>query len=206
MASIIAGAADHVMTEPDIENPADHILHAKHARHAAQSGDRLTRDVAIAVSFMAIIAATIGSLQETESALALGLKNEAVLLQAQASDQWNFFQAKSIKKNSYQIAAEEATAQGRDAAAMLAKAKRYADEEADLQTKASDLELTSRTRWGDSTQHTHRQHTLTFAATLVHVGIAISSLAIFTGRRLALNAALTLTAVGGAVSVIAFVA
>jgi len=192
------------MSEHEIEVPAEHIEHAKHAAHDAAKGDLLSRDVAVAVAIMAIIAATISSLQETESAHALGLKNESVLLQSRASDQWSFFQAKSIKKNSYLVAAEQAKAAGRDDQDFTAKAQRYAAEESEVQTKAKELEEESHGKWELSTHHTHRQHILTLAETLLHVGIAISSLALFTKRRLALNGALLLSAGGIAVAVAAF--
>jgi hypothetical protein len=193
------------MVDQDIENPAEHIHHATHAAHG--EGDRkLTRDTALAVTLMAIVAATIGSLQETESAHALGDKNEAVLLQARASDQWSFFQAKSIKKNSYQIAADQASAAGRDPAPFADKAKRYGQEEEEVQAKAGGLEEESHAKWDKSARHTERQHTLTLGVTLVHIGIAISSLAIFTNRRLPLNGALALAIAGIAVAAWAYLA
>jgi lipopolysaccharide export LptBFGC system permease protein LptF len=188
------------LSEHEIEVPSEHIEHAQHAAN----GDRLTRDIAVAVAIMAIIAATISSLQETESAHALGLKNESVLLQSRASDQWSFFQAKSIKKNAYQIAAEQAKAAGRDDADFAGKAERYAKEESEVQAEAKALQEESHGKWELSTHHTHRQHTLTLAETLLHVGIAVSSLALFTKRRLALHGALVLSAGGIAVAVGAF--
>jgi hypothetical protein len=193
------------MNDQEIETPAEHIRHATHAAHG-ESDPKLTRDTALAVTVMAIVAATIGSLQETESAHALAQKNEAVLLQARASDQWSFFQAKSIKKNNYQIAAEQAAGAGRDPAPFADKAGRYAAEEDEVQAKASELEEQSHAKWEASTHHTHRQHTLTLGVTLVHVAIAVSSLAIFTGRRLPLQGALTLAAGGVAVAVWAYLA
>ena len=189
------------MSEHEIEVPSEHI---EHVEHAVANGDNLSRDVAVAVAIMAIIAASISSLQETESAHALGLKNESVLLQSRASDQWSFFQAKSIKKNSYQIAAEQAKAAGRDDTDFTAKAQRYAKEEGEVQEKAKELEEESHAKWELSSHHTHRQHTLTLAETLLHVGIAVASLALFTKRRLALNGALLLTAGGIAVAVAAY--
>lgn len=181
------------MTDDDIETPADHVSHASHAAHA-ETDKRLTRDVALSVTVMAIIAAMIGSFQETESAHALGQKNEAVLLQTQASDKWGFFEAQSIKKNMYQIAGN------------AEKAKHYSDEEETLQTEAKELEAKSREEWEKSTHHTHRQHTLTLGVTLVHVAIAISSLAIFNNRRLWLQGALALTVAGIAVAIGAYLA
>jgi len=179
------------MNDQEIETPADHVRHASHAAHG-ETDKKLTRDVALSVTVMAIIAATIGSLQETESAHALGQKNEAVLLQTQASDKWSFFQAQSIKKNMYLIAGN------------ADKAQHYGEEEEKLRTEATELEAKSREEWEKSTHHTHRQHTLTLGLTLVHVAIAISSLAIFNNRRLPLNGALALTVGGIAVAVGAY--
>jgi len=193
------------MDDQEIESPAEHIHHASHA--ASGDGDRkLTRDTALAVTVMAILAAAIGSLQETETAHALGRQNEAVLLQTRASDQWSFFQAKSVKKNAYQIAAEQASAAGRDPAPFTDKAKRYGQEEDEVQAKATELEAQSHDSWEHSNHHTHRQHTLTLAVTLVHVAIAISSLAIFTNRRLPLQGALALAVGGIAVAAWAYLA
>ncbi len=194
------------MNDSDIETPADHVEHATHAAHGRELDPKLTRDVAMAVTVMAIVAATIGGLGETESSHALSQKNESVLLQARASDQWAFFQAKSIKKNAYQIAAEEAAAAGRDPQPYADKAKRYASEEEDVQTKAADFENQSHAKWEKSTHHTERQHTLTLGTTLVHVAIAISSLAIFINRRSPLIGALALTAGGVAVAIWAYIA
>ena len=193
------------MNDQEIETPAEHVSHATHAAHG-ESDPKLIRNVALSVTVMAIVAATIGSLQETESAHALGQKNEAVLLQARASDQWSFFQSRSIKKNSYQIAAEQASGAGRDPAPFADKAKRYAQEEDEVQAKATELEAQSHAQWDLSTHHTHRQHTLTLAVTLVHVAIAISSLAIFTNRRLPLQGALALAVGGIAVAAWAYLA
>jgi hypothetical protein len=192
------------VSEQEIEVPHEHIEHAKHAAHDVAQGDKLSRDVAVAVAVMAVIAATISGLQETESAHALGLKNESVLQQSRASDQWAFYQAKSIKKNSYQIAAEQARAAGRDESDFAAKAQRYAADEAEIQNEAKKLEAQSHEFWEKSAHHTHRQHVLTLATTLLHVGIAISSLALFTRKRLALNGALALSAGGIAVAALAY--
>jgi hypothetical protein len=193
------------MNDQEIETPAEHIHHATHAAHG-ETDRKLTRDTALAVTLMAIMAATIGSLQETESTHALGQKNEAVLLQARASDQWSFFQAKSVKKNSYQIATEQAAGAGRDPAPFAEKAKRYAEEEEEVKTRASEFEEQSHAKWETSTHHTHRLHTLTLAATLVHVAIAISSVAIFTNRRWPLFGALALAGGGIAVTIWAYLA
>ena len=169
---------------------------AEKAAEAVESKDSLLSQVTLTIAILAVAAAICASLETTEGDETIVDKNEAVLNQNQATDQWNFFQAKSLKKNSYQIAAEQAAAAGHDPAGFADRAKRYGEEGSAVQTEAKALEDSSHARWDESGHHTHRQHILTLATTLVHVGIAISSLAIFTKRRLYLNGALAL-AVGG---------
>ena len=68
-------------------------------------GDPFLTQVAVTIAILAVIAATVGSLETLETAAAIGDKNAAVLLENKATDTWNFYQAKSIKKNLYAIAA-----------------------------------------------------------------------------------------------------
>ncbi len=87
------------------ESPVEHFEHAEHAEHAALLGDPFLTQVAVTIAILAVIAATVGSLETLETAAAIGDKNGAVLLENKATDTWNFYQAKSIKKNLYAIAA-----------------------------------------------------------------------------------------------------
>ena len=80
------------------KSPVEHFEHAEHAEHAALLGDPFLTQVSITIAILAVIAATVGSLETLETADAIGDKNAAVLLQNKATDTWNFYQAKSIKK------------------------------------------------------------------------------------------------------------
>jgi len=88
-----------------IEMPTEHFEHAEHAEHAAHSGDKFLARVSMTIAILAVAAATVGSLETIETAGAISEKNRAVLLQNKATDNWNFYQAKSVKKNMYDIAA-----------------------------------------------------------------------------------------------------
>ena len=83
----------------------EHFEHLEHAEHAAHTNDNFTTKVSITVAILAVLAASVGSLETIETAGVTVAKNEAVLLQNKATDAWNFFQAKSMKKNMYEIAA-----------------------------------------------------------------------------------------------------
>ena len=89
------------------EAPTEHFEHAEHAEHAAHEGTPFLLTVSVTIAILAVIAASVGSLETIETAATLTEQNAASLLQNKTSDQWAFFQAKSIKKNAYDIAARQ---------------------------------------------------------------------------------------------------
>jgi len=160
----------------------EHAEHAEHARHEAEHGNPFMGTVAMTIAVLAVVAATVGSLETLESGGAISAKNESVLLQSKASDQWSFYQAKSLKKNMYDIAAINAP-DGPNKDTFASTAKRYDGETADIQKEAKKLEEESAAKLGQGDQHEHRHHVLTVAVTLLHVGIAMATIAIVTGGK-----------------------
>jgi len=75
----------------------EHTEHAMHAKHESEGGNKFIGTVAMSIAVLAVVAATVGSLETLEDGDAISAKNEAVLLQNKATDSWNFYQAKSIK-------------------------------------------------------------------------------------------------------------
>lgn len=154
--------------------------HAEHAQHAAHENSPFTSQVSITIAFLAVAAAIVGSLENYESASAIIEGNKAVLSQDQASDQWNFFESKSLKKNMYVLAAD---AGGAKAAGYLAKAKDEGDGQDQAQTQAKVLEARRDEDLAASAAHERRHHHLGIAATLLEMAIAISTIAIITHKR-----------------------
>lgn len=176
------------------ELPHEHVEHAEHAEHAAHMGDGFLVKVSATIAGLAVIAAIISSLETMETSGVITAKNDAVLKQNQASDQWGYYQAKSLKQNMYDIAAAGAGDKRED---YLARAKRYDAETKDIQKKAEELEKERDHFLHKGEAHEHRHHGLTLAATLVHVGIAVTTLAIITkGKRWPWFAGMALAAVG----------
>ncbi len=176
------------------ESPTEQFEHMEHAEHVAHSGDNFMSTVAVTIAALAVIAATVGSLETIESGAAGASKNDAVLLQTKASDQWAFFQAKSLKKNLYEIgAAGNAAKQD----AYTAQANRYDKESADIQKDAKELEHKSEEALHEAEHHLHRHHVLTIAVTFLHVAIAVATISIITkGQRWPWYVALALAVVG----------
>ncbi|MGP0058548.1 MAG: DUF4337 family protein [Beijerinckiaceae bacterium] len=155
--------------------PTDAFEHVEHAEHAAHSGDEFLVLVSITIAVLAVIAASVGSLESIETADTINAKSEAVLFQDKATDTWNFYQAQSIKKKMFEIAA---AAGGPHADEYTAQVKRYGDEEKDHFSKGKEFEQQAEEKKHESAHHEHRHHILTIAVTLLHVAIAIATISI----------------------------
>ena len=184
------------------ENPAlEAHEHHEHAEHAAHAHDPFISRVSVTIAVLAVITAITGSVEVTESNGAVVSSSRAVLAQDQATDSWNAYQAASIKKHLYELAAGAQPA--RAAEFGRAQAKYDADQEK-YQGEAKTAEEGRERAMEASERHEHRHHRLTLAATLLQIGIAISTVAIITKRRPFWLGALVLGGMGGLIAVAAF--
>src|ERR1700751_2044806 len=95
--------------------------HAEHAEHAAHANDPFISRVSITVAILALLAATVGSLETVEAGSAITSSSEAVLAQDKATDTWGEYQADSLKRHIYGIAADERTADAPRYASVVAQ-------------------------------------------------------------------------------------
>ncbi|MDB5459022.1 MAG: hypothetical protein JWO72_763 [Caulobacteraceae bacterium] len=189
------------MTDSPLEELEAHE-HMEHAEHAAHGGDPLLTYVSITIAMLAVLSAVVGSLETVASGQALAQKNEAVLAQARASDSWAFYQAKSLKKHIYGIAADGG---GPKADKYRKTSGENAADEERIQGEAKAFEKERDEKLKLSQTDEDRHHKLTVAATLLHMGIAIATIAIIARRRWPWLASLVLAAAGSAVAVWAYV-
>ena len=154
--------------------------HAEHAEHAAHEHDPFISRVSITIAVLAVLAASVGSLETVEAGGAITASSEAVLAQDKATDVWGEYQADSLKKHLYGIAAD---AGGPNAAKYQGTSKEQVAKQAELKKQAQEDETERDKLLATSRLHEHRHHWLTAAATLLEVGIAICTVAIITRRR-----------------------
>src|SRR5690242_16545394 len=172
--------------------------HTEHAEHAAHERNPFVSKVSITVAVLAVLAATAGSLETVEGGRAITESSEAVLAQDQATDAWNEYQADSLKRHMYDIAAENGLTHFKDDSA----AERGA--QAKARTKAGEAEKERDIKRLESARHESRHHWLTGAATLIEIGIALSTVAIITRRQSFWLSAMGLGATGMALFAIAY--
>ena len=160
--------------------PAEFNEHREHAEHAAHANNPLITKVSITIALLAVVTAITGSFETLENGAAITEASHAVLAQDKATDAWNFYQAKSLKKRIDTLAADQG---GPNADKFRQAAAKEAGEEAGIQAEAKKDEAERDTLLGSSERHEQRHHRLTGAATLLEMAIAISTIAIITTRR-----------------------
>lgn len=189
------------MTDSPLEE-FENQEHMEHAEHAAHAKDRLLTYVSITIAVLAVLSAVVGSLETVASGQALSQKNEAVLAQAEASDSWNEYQANSLKKHIYGLFAD---AGGPKADKYRKTASDKAADEDRIQNEAKAFEKERDAKLKLSEIAEDRHHKLTVAATLLHMGIAISTIAIIAHKKWPWWASLVLAAAGSAMAALAYI-
>jgi hypothetical protein len=171
----------------ELEDPTEHLqeqIHERAEEKKREEKERWIFYVALSTAFMAVMAAIAGLLSGHQA-------NEALIEQIKSADQWNFYQAKSIKS---EIAAstdkilqalpgknaDETSKQNLD---------RYEKEKEDIKQKAEEQEKKSE-------QHLQTHVTLSKAVTIFQIAIALSAISILTRKKTLWYGSLILTVVG----------
>ena len=165
-----------------LEEVHEHAAHAAHGASADGEKLRWTLHLSLSTAIIAVFAA-IASLQSgaAESAALLS-KNESILLQTKASDQWAYFQAKSIKMSLYELQLETATNE-ETIAKFRAKRDKYDHERGEVEHEARGLEKESEEKGKVGEEHFHHHHRFALAVTILQVSIALAAIAALTRRR-----------------------
>ncbi|HEY1427288.1 MAG TPA: DUF4337 family protein [Caulobacteraceae bacterium] len=179
----------------------EHHEHAEHAAHAHESGDSLILQVTFTIAVLAVAAAISASLETTESDAAIVAKNDAVLAQDQATDEWGLANSKSLREKIYGVAGDSG---GPKAATYpkLAAHERADEVKATAIAKSYEAKRDAAIEVAD--RHEVRHGRLTVASTLLHMAIAIATLAILMHRRWPWYAAIALSLIGVGVGLWAY--
>lgn len=185
------------------DSPLEEMEAHERAHHASEGReDPLINQVTMTIAILAVAAAVVASLETTEGDKAIIAKNDAVLAQNRASDAWAFYQAKSFKKNLYEIAAQQG---GLKAVENAKVAARNQADQADIQKKAKTLEAERDNASALGERLEVRHGWLTIASTLLHMSIAIATLAIILGKRWPWLSSIALATGGGVLAAFAYV-
>jgi hypothetical protein len=172
----------------EAEVPLEH-LHEQTHETAKHSGERWISGVALSTAILAVLAA-IASLLSGEHA------NEAMLNQIEASSQWSYYQAKSIKaavldaKIAFTGAPDESD---------QSKRARYEKEQQEIRSDAEHKEAAAKSYF-------HKHEVFARGVTMFQIAIAIAAISALTKKRSFWLVSLVFGALGCAFLVLAAMA
>jgi Na+/glutamate symporter len=160
-----------------VHGPHDHEL-----EHAAQGGhgDSHTSSIAMFTAIIATVGALFGYMGGATQANAGLYKNNAAIKKTEASNQWNYYQAKSSKQNLSELALELAPGKKEF---YQEEIKRYKGEKSEIKAAAEKLEAESK-HWDEqSDEQMHQHHRWAQATTVLQVSIAMAAIALLTRKK-----------------------
>ncbi len=177
----MSGAGFHV------HGPHDHELeHAAHGEHGATAhhgigGGSMTNQIAMFTAVIATVGAIFAYMGGATQANAGLYKNNAAIKKTEASNQWNYFQAKSTKQSLAEVSRDLSSEA--DKPKYLAKIDRYEKEKNEIKTVAEKLEDEAKTWDQQSDVQMHQHHRWAQATTALQVAIALAAIALLTRKK-----------------------
>jgi hypothetical protein len=160
-----------------VHGPHDHQV-----EHAAHHGaDDFTSRVAVITAVLSTIGAIFGYMGGHTQNAALLFKNEAAIQKTSASNQWNYYQAKSNKQNLAELSIT--LTRGEDAEKYRQEVQRYKKEKEEIKAEAEKLEAAAKAadRKSEAEMHVHERWAL--ATTLLQVAIALAAITLLSKKR-----------------------
>ena len=149
----------------EAEVPLEH-LHEQTHETAKHSGERWISGVALSTAILAVLAA-IASLLSGEHA------NEAMLNQIEASSQWSYYQAKSIKAA---VLDAKTAFTGTPDESDQSKRARYEKEQEEIKSEAEHKQAAAKSYF-------HKHEVFARGVTMFQIAIAIAAISALTKKR-----------------------
>jgi hypothetical protein len=186
--------------EYEVPSPHEHVIE--------EAGEKRFDSLVQKVALMTAILATIGALISYQSGRAqneaMFLKNQSILKQAEASDQFAFYQAKSVKAHINEAVASLSIEQETKARFLAAK-EREDNEKATILVDAQKLQAESKKLGEESEAKLKPHERLALALTFIQIAIALAAITVLTRRRWLLWGSVTSAVAGMVVAMTAFV-
>ncbi|WP_151637290.1 DUF4337 domain-containing protein [Noviherbaspirillum aerium] len=158
-----------------VHGPHDHEV-----EHAAHGSDGFSSKIAVTTAVLATIGALFGyQAGDTQNNAAL-YKNNSAIKKTEASNQWNYYQAKSNKQNLAELAM---TLPAVDVEKYKTEVERYKKEKGDIKTDAEKLEAASLDWDRKSEEQMHQHHRWAQAMTAEQIAISLAAITLLTRKK-----------------------
>lgn len=163
-------------------------LRAEHvAQKEKEKRERWTKYVSLTMVVIAVLSAIATLRGGGFSTRSLKEMNEATFNQTQASDQWSYYEAKSIKQNIYELELDHLTsAPSPDASAVAkikAKVDQYSKDKEDITAKAKKYEGARDAARNSATAAAEHSKEMGLSITLFQVAIAMGAMCLIVKKK-----------------------
>lgn len=160
-----------------VHGPHDHEV-----EHVAQhGGDSFTSRLAVLTAILSTVGAIFGYMGGHSQNAALLYKNEAAIQKTSASNQWNYYQAKSNKQNLAELSVTLTT--GDNQQKFKDAVERYKKEKEEIKGEADKLEAAAKEADHKSEAEMHVHERWALATTLLQIAIALAAITLLTRKR-----------------------
>jgi len=156
------------------------------AQKAEKARNAWTKYVSLSMIFVAVAAAAASQKGAGYSSTTMKQLNEATFFEGAASDQWAFFQSKSLKLTLCEMELDRLTEAGADAQKVQAyktKVERYEKERKEISQKAADFEKKRDGARELAAKASELGRKIGVASTLFQVAIAIGGVCLIVKKR-----------------------
>lgn len=181
-----------------VHGPHDHEV--EHVAH--HGGDDFTSRLAVLTAIISTVGAVFGYMGGHSQNAALLYKNEASIQKTAASNQWNYYQAKSNKQNLAELSVTLTTGDNKEKFSQ--DVARYQQEKVEIKAAAEKLELAAEDANKKSELEMHVHGRWAMGTTLLQVAIALAAIALLTRKRWMLLGVYGSTALGLAAGVMGY--
>jgi hypothetical protein len=148
----------------EAEVPLEHLQEQVHHK-AEHSGETWISWVALSTAILAVLAAIAGLLSGEHA-------NEAMMNQIESSDQWNYYQAKSIKAS---VLDAKMSLSGAPNESDQSKRDRYEKEQEQIKSEAERKEAAAKSNF-------HKHQVFAHGVTMFQIAIAIAAISALTKK------------------------
>lgn len=178
-----------------VHGPHDHAVeHAAQGGHGDHGDDNFASRIAVMTAILSTVGALFGYMGGATQNDAMLHKNNAAIKKTEASNQWNYYQAKSNKQNLAELAV--ALNNGDKKERYEQEAARYKGEKEEIKKKAEALEEEVKEFDHHSEEAMHQHHRWAEAMTAVQIAISLAAITLLTRKRWLFWGAWGTTAVG----------
>ena len=161
------------------------------AQKEKEKREAWTKYTSLSLVLLAVLAAVATQWGGKFSSRTLVKLNDATFSQAEATDQWGYYQAKSIKQNLYEISRDQLQGKGEPTASLVSlqlekidsKIAQYVKDKEDIQAKAKGFEK-DREQARDAAKHSSNQGgEMGLAVSIYQIAIAMGSICLVVKKK-----------------------